>query len=127
MPEAARAASILDTKERQAASMATKVLTQLVDDTDGSEADQTVRFGLDGASYEIDLSEKNAAALRKALDGWVEHARRVGGRATRSKGGGGIGVDLKAVRIWAVANGIDISTRGRVSASVLEQYRAAGN
>jgi hypothetical protein len=106
--------------------MASKVLIQLVDDTDGSEADQTVRFGLDGASYEIDLSGKNASALRQSLDDWVKHARKVSGRTTRPRTSG-TAVNLKAVRVWAAANGIEVSNRGRVSASVLEQYRAAGN
>jgi nucleoid-associated protein Lsr2 len=121
-PEAARAASKYNGR---ALAMATKVLTQLVDDTDGSEADQTVRFGLDGTQYEIDLSGMNASALRSSLDTWVQHARRVGGRTTRPKASSAL--DLKAVRAWAASNGIELSSRGRIPASVLEQYRAAGN
>ena len=63
--------------------MAQKVQVVLVDDLDGGEADETVSFALDGVSYEIDLSSKNAAALRDAFATWVGHGRRVGGR-TRS-------------------------------------------
>src|SRR4051794_19239453 len=73
--------------------MAQKVQVILVDDVDGGEAAETVSFALDGVSYEVDLSEKNASALRDALAPWVGHARRVGGRSSggraRSAGGGG--------------------------------------
>ena len=59
--------------------MAQKVHIVLVDDLDGTEATETVSFGLDGTSYEIDLNDKNAAALRDALAGYVGHARKVSG------------------------------------------------
>src|SRR3954467_2454641 len=85
--------------------MAQKVQVILVDDVDGGEAAETVSFALDGVSYEVDLSEKNASALRDALGPWVGHARRVGGRSSggrsraasaaggsgRSRGSGGSG------------------------------------
>ena len=68
--------------------MAQKVHIVLVDDLDGSDATQTVSFGLDGTSYELDLNDKNAAALREALSGYVGHARKVGasrrGRARKA-------------------------------------------
>jgi len=110
--------------------MVQRTLVLLSDDLDGSEAAETVQLGLDGVSYEIDLSEKNAAKLRKALDAYVGAARRVGGRPrsgrkTPSSSNGVI--DNKAVRAWAESNGIDVSRRGRISADVLEQFRAAGN
>ena len=54
--------------------MTTKYVTLLEDDTDGSQASETVNFGLDGAAYEIDLSDKNASALRDTLTGWISHA-----------------------------------------------------
>jgi len=69
---------------RYAVGMAKTVVTQLTDDIDGSEADETVVFGLDGKTYEIDLSKRNAAALRKALAPYIEHARSAG-RATRRR------------------------------------------
>src|SRR4051812_50119181 len=68
--------------------MAQKVQVILVDDVDGGEASETVSFSLDGVSYEIDVSESNAGALRDALAPWVGHARRVGGRSGGSGGGG---------------------------------------
>src|SRR5690242_1999166 len=60
--------------------MAQKVTVTLVDDLDGTEAEETVEFGLDGAAYQIDLSEDNAERLREALAEYVDHARRSGGR-----------------------------------------------
>lgn len=68
--------------------MAQKVFVSLVDDIDGSEADETVEFGLDGVNYEIDLSAENAEELRDALAQYVEHARRAGGRKRPSSRGG---------------------------------------
>src|SRR5919202_4069965 len=105
--------------------MAQKVQVILVDDVDGGEASETVSFALDGVSYEIDVSESNAAALRDALAPWVGHARRVGGRSggsgggrARSGGSGGSGSgrsrgkskhDLSDVRSWARENGFPVS------------------
>jgi hypothetical protein len=107
--------------------VSSKVLVILEDDLDGGKADETVEFALDGATYEIDLSGDNAKKLRDALDGYVSKARKVGGRRSGRKSSPAGLVDLKAVRAWAASNGIEVSGRGRVSQSVLEQYRAAGN
>ena len=110
--------------------MARKVQVILSDDLDDSiSADETVTFALDGTTYEIDLSEKNAKALRKAFEPWVGAARRVSGRKTRSTGtsSSGSGVDSKAVRAWAASNGIELSARGRIPSEVVEKYLAAGN
>jgi hypothetical protein len=110
--------------------VAQRVVVQLTDDIDGKPAAETVTFGLDGRTFEIDLSEKNARALRKDLAPWVSAARRVSGRrarGARSANGSGSGVDPKAVRAWAAGQGIDVSPRGRISSEVLEKYRAAGN
>lgn len=115
--------------------MAQKVQVVLVDDLDGGEAVETVTFGLDGVSYEIDLSDANAAELRDALSAWVGHARRVGGRATTarrrsgSRGAGSAraaaGSDTATIREWARANGFQVSDRGRISAEVREAYERA--
>lgn len=108
--------------------MAQKVHIVLVDDLDGSEATETVSFGLDGVSYEIDLNDKNAAALRDAMAGYVGHARKVGSatrRARKSGGGSSNGPSAKDVREWARANGHDVPDRGRVSAEVRAAYEAA--
>ena len=113
--------------------MAQKVTVSLVDDLDGSEAEETVEFGLDGAFYEIDLSEENAERLRDALSEFVEHARRSGGRkrAGRLVAAGRAprtaSADREqnqAMREWARKQGMNISDRGRIPKEVAEAYNA---
>jgi hypothetical protein len=99
--------------------MAQKVQVMLVDDVDGSEASESVSFGSDGTTYELDLSEKNARKLRDELGPWIKAARKTGG--TRQPTKSSSNVDLKAVRAWAASNKIELSTRGRVPARVNEQ------
>ena len=109
--------------------MAQKVNIVLVDDLDGSEATETVSFGLDGTSYEIDLNDANAAGLRDALSGYVGHARKVGSTGRRGRRGTGAGASsgpsAKEIRDWARSSGYDVPDRGRVSAEVREAYDAA--
>ena len=105
--------------------MAQQVEVILVDDTDGGPADETVAFGLDGSEYEIDLSAKNAANLRDALARWTANARKTGGRRKRSGKSSSDGSNSSDIRAWAVANGHQVSSRGRVSAEVREAYRKA--
>lgn len=108
--------------------MAQKVNIILVDDIDGSEATQTVVFGLDGANYEIDLTDKNAQKLRDALAKYVGHARKTG-RATRRGRGSAVaasaGASAKEIREWARAEGMSVPDRGRIPADVREAYEAA--
>ena len=112
--------------------MAKQVITLLTDDLDGGEADRTVEFGLDGVNYTIDLSEKNAGKLRKALDPFLNAATRVGrsglasparrsapastGRASRDQN--------QAIREWASKNGYEVSERGRIPSSIVEAYHS---
>ena len=109
--------------------MAQKIQTLFIDDIDGGEADGTVRFGLDGAEYEIDLSAAHDAELRAALGNYISHARKVTARGARPAGRAGGRrpgpVDTTAVRAWARDNGIDIKDRGRVPADVMAKYQAA--
>ena len=107
--------------------MASQVTVELIDDIDGKPAAETVAFGIDGREFEIDLSEKNAKAMRKAIEVFIGSARRVGGRKVVTKTHVPTGVDNRAVRAWASSNGIELSTRGRIPGDVIEQYRAAGN
>ena len=108
--------------------MAKKVQVMLVDDVDkSSPADETVSFSLDGVSYEIDLTSDNAAMLRDDLAVWIGHAERTGGRrssgrATGKGSGSGRKADLGAVREWARQNGHKVSDRGRIPATIIEQY-----
>ncbi|WP_167097228.1 histone-like nucleoid-structuring protein Lsr2 [Mycobacterium sp. DL592] len=112
--------------------MAKKVTVTLVDDFDGEgAADETVEFSLDGVSYEIDLSAKNAQKLRNELKPWVEAGRRVGGRRRGRSGPPGRGrasIDREqsaAIRDWARRNGHKVSTRGRIPADIIDAFHAA--
>ncbi|SIR66316.1 histone-like nucleoid-structuring protein Lsr2 [Williamsia sterculiae] len=109
--------------------MAKKVTVKLVDDVDDSKpADETVEFAIDGVSYEIDLSTKNASKLRDDIDGWVAHARRVGGRKKTKGLAPRAAVDREqtaAIREWARKNGHPVSARGRIAGDVVEAYNAA--
>ena len=107
--------------------MAQKVNIVLVDDIDGTDATQTVTFGLDGASYEIDLNDKNAAKLRDALAAYVGHGRKVGrgGRRTARAAASTGGASAKDIREWAKANGQAVPDRGRIPADVRAAYEAA--
>jgi len=106
--------------------MSSKVIVLLEDDVDGTKADETIEFGIDGSTYNIDLSDANAKKLRGALDGYISKARKTGGRRSASRKDGSM-VDNKAVRRWADANGIELSKRGRIPQDVISQFRAAGN
>jgi hypothetical protein len=122
--------------------MAQRTVVQLLDDLDQSEANETVEFGLDGVTYEIDLSEEHAAALRDALGDYIEHARRTGGRRRASPGGSSRGrardrgngtggrapvnrEQNQAIREWARRQGMTVSERGRIPREVTEAYHRA--
>ena len=109
--------------------MAQKVQVTLIDDVDGSPASETVQFALDGVSYEIDLSEEHASALREPLAARVGHARRSGGRRSTGRRGapraGGAKNNAAEIREWARANVFEVSERGRISAEVRAAYEAA--
>lgn len=114
--------------------MAQKVQVVLIDDIDGGEAAETVTFGLDGVTYEIDLSDEHAAQLRDAFATWVANGRRVTGRsssrpATRRSAPSGRSAsgtaDPAAIRAWARENGHTVNERGRISADVVAAYEAA--
>ena len=110
--------------------MAQKVQVILVDDIDGGNATETVLFGLDGVSYEIDLSTKNAAKLRDTFASYVGAARKVGAGGRRSSRRGGrrssaTGNRNAEIRAWAKSKNMKVSERGRLPAEVVEKYDAA--
>jgi hypothetical protein len=113
--------------------VAQKIQVLLVDDLDGGTADETVSFGLDGSTYEIDLSSGNASKLRDVLAPYVGHARRGSRGPGRSSavvrpGRGGARADreqTQAIREWARNNGHKVSERGRIPASIVEAYNSA--
>jgi len=116
--------------------MARTTIVKIFDDLDGSEAAETVKFGLDGSSYEIDLSAKNATKLRSALAPFVENGTKVtartSGAAPRSGAAGrrttvGDREQNAAIRAWATRKGYDVAPRGRIKAEIVDQYhREAG-
>jgi hypothetical protein len=110
--------------------VAKQTTVTLVDDLDGSEADEQIEFSVDGKSYEIDLSAANSERLREALAPFISAARRTGAR--RSSGSAGAASrpaadreQNQAIREWAKAQGMKISERGRIPSDVLEAYRNA--
>jgi hypothetical protein len=109
--------------------MAQKVQTFFVDDIDGSEAEGTVPFGLDGTQYEIDLSTGHAKELRTALARYTDAGRRVTGTARRAGQNGrkapANGISNTGVRAWAKAHGLEVNERGRIPARIITQYQAA--
>ena len=112
--------------------MAQRVQTLLIDDIDGSEAEGTVRFGLDGTEFEIDLNTKHAEALRKALARYVEAARRAGTGGVRrparnSRRSGANGLNSTEVREWAKSQGIEVKDRGRIPAELVVKFKAAAH
>ena len=106
--------------------MAQKVNIVLVDDLDGSEATETVTFGLDGTTYEIDLNDKNAAKLRDALALYVGSARKAGrsGRASGGRQARGGDSRVAEIRAWAKEQGLSVNERGRIPADIVEKYDA---
>ena len=106
--------------------MAQRVTITVEDDLGGGPADETVRFAFGGAEYEIDLSTKNATAFRKKLAPFLEHARKAGRRQPRPPGRTTANRQRSGeIRAWAQAQGIAVSARGRIPASVVQQYQAA--
>ena len=108
--------------------MAQKIQTLFIDDIDGGEAEGTVRFALDGTEYEIDLNARHLEELRSALGEYVTHARKVSGTARKGTARSSrrtSTADTVAIRAWAREQGMDIKERGRVPATVLQQYHAA--
>lgn len=105
-------------------SVAQRVVVTLADDIDGGEASETVSFGLDGKSYEIDLNIDNAKKLRESLARYVAAGRK------RAKSGKtyhrtSVAPDPRAVRAWAESNGFEVPARGRIPKKVYDAFNAA--
>ena len=120
---------VLTISERIQAAVAQKIQTLFIDDLDGSTAGGTVRFGLDGTEYEIDLNAGHAKELRDALARYVDAARRVSGSARKparsSLLGTAGGLNATEVREWARAQGIEVKDRGRVPADLMVKFKSA--
>jgi Lsr2 len=118
--------------------MATRTVVTLVDDVDGSEAAETLSFGIDRVGYEIDLSAEHASALRDVLAPYVAAARRTGGRRSSRESAparpASPGSDGSApvrsrstnaqIRSWAAEHGVTLAERGRLPSRVIEAFEA---
>ncbi len=109
--------------------MAQKIQTLFIDDLDGSEAEGTIHFALDGTHYEIDLSTTHGKELRTALARYTEAARKVSGPAWQParnrRAPTTHGHSTTEVRDWARTHGIEVKERGRVPADVAAKFLAA--
>jgi hypothetical protein len=114
--------------ERHSVARKVETIEHVLDDLDGTAASETIAFAVEGVSYQIDLSKRNAKALRTDFGKWVAHARKVratgSGRSSR-RSPASKGNPSSAIRAWATAQGIAVSTRGRIPSSVIEQYNKA--
>lgn len=114
--------------------MAKQIIHKLVDDLDGGDADETVKFALDGIQYEVDLSDKNASKLRELFAPYTDAGSKVarggvvvGGRAARGRGGATADREQnRAIREWAKKAGKDISDRGRIPQEIVDEFHARG-
>lgn len=109
--------------------VAKRVIEVFHDDLDGTEGASTVKFGLDGKSYEIDLSGKNEKALRKVLAKYLDAATPVANASAaqgrRKYGTGPVRRDTKHIREWLRGQGVEISDRGRIPTDLMQRYEVA--
>ena len=101
--------------------MARKTRIVLIDDINGELGDETIKFGLDGIDYEIDLSAENAAKLREVIDPWIQAGRRVGGRRVAGTDTSRVS-DASKIRAWAREQNMQVSEKGRISAKIRSAY-----
>lgn len=111
--------------------MAKKVIEVLVDDLTGTEINagdgESIEFAYRGTNYSIDLTRDNADKFDQALATYIAAATKISGRRARPTHRTNAKPDSAAVRAWAASNNIELAARGRIPASVLEQFEAAGN
>jgi len=113
--------------------MATKTVTHYTDDLDGStDGVNTIKFGLHGTNYEIDLNAKHQEDLEAALEQFIAAGRKAGTSTSTSgsrrpavSSSGSGGGEAKAIRAWAAENDVEVPARGRIPGAVVEQYKAA--
>ncbi len=108
--------------------MAQKIQALFIDDLDGSEAEGTTRFSLDGSDFEIDLNAAHIKELQAALSPYIAYARKAPANSahkTPRKPSSAGKTDAVAIRTWARAQGISIQERGRVPADIVAKYQQA--
>lgn len=108
----------------------TQVLLTCDLETGDKPGSQTIEFGLDGTSYEIDLCDKHAKQMREAIGQFVDAGRRAPSRGAsgrrRRSGGSSDRERTQEIRAWARSKGIKVSERGRLSADIVAQYEKSG-
>jgi hypothetical protein len=117
--------TICSNKSLERKPMAQRTRVELIDDIDGSAASETISFGLDGKSYEIDLTAVNAQKLRKAFEPYVSVARKVTSGTRRVVRNIQLSAPQSVIRAWAQSKGLKISDRGRIPADIVKQYEEA--
>lgn len=112
--------------------MATKTVTHYTDYLDGStDGVNTIKFGLHGTNYEIDLNAKHQEDQKAALEQFIAAGRKAGASAASTSrrptgsSSGSSGGEAKAIRAWAAENDVEVPARGRIPGAVVEQYKAA--
>jgi hypothetical protein len=110
--------------QQRGAQVATQTVVTVTDDIDGSEAEETIRFAIDGTEFEIDLSKTHAKELRGTLEPYVKAARKSGrSRAGRRRSASSAKEETKAIRDWARRQGMEVSDRGRIPAEIQQAYK----
>jgi hypothetical protein len=109
--------------------MVREVIQRVTDDLDGSPDAAQIEFALDGHTYTIDLAPRNEAKLRDALAPFLEHASKVRAEPRRRGSAGGQAPARttdrernQAIRAWALENGVELATRGRIATGVVEAF-----
>jgi hypothetical protein len=128
MPTAYTAKSNTGQKQETENGMAQKVNVLLIDDIDGSDAVETIQFGLDGTHYEIDVNSDHGQQLREGLEPYVKKARKVtgaAGRSNRVRRTAANDAENKKIRAWARERHLDVNERGRIPGDIVAQYEAA--
>ncbi|MFC9359739.1 Lsr2 family protein [Rhodococcus sp. NPDC057014] len=114
--------------------MARKVVVELVDDIDGTEFGEdgeSISYALDGVEYQIDLRDEHAKEFRETLEYYIDHSTRVGGRKHRSGRSVNPGTakrrpsEKKKIRAWAIEQGYELASRGRIPAEIEQAFRDA--
>ena len=109
------------------ATVAKETITRLIDDIDGGKADETVKVGIDGQIVEVDLSTKNAKALRAALQPYITHGTKVKAGPVNGKPRPRVNVDNSLIREWAQAQGYEVAERGRIRKEIVEEFNRRSN
>jgi hypothetical protein len=103
-----------------------RVEVRLEDDLTGGPADETVKFGLDGMEYEVDLSTRHATEFRRQLAPFMERARRVRPHRSRARARTAASRERsRQIRAWAERQGYTVAEHGRLPGNIIHEYDIA--